>query len=136
MRLFWFSLLMLGLVGPVQLQEQEQGEEKQKPKEEATSAKEKVEESSEEKYPEFDKVIKGLKEKKGLYTLYEGENKLLALIPEPLLKKPFLLATSFSKGRYSGWMWDDFLVQWEKIGKKGKFLIKIYHLPKSSGIRW
>lgn len=75
-------------------------------------------EGTKEEFPKFEEVTKDLQKIEGWWTLYRKENRLLAEIPSGHLGKPFLLATSFSRGPYSGWMWDEILVQWERLEKK------------------
>jgi hypothetical protein len=73
-------------------------------------------------FPKFEEIVKGMDvvnpDRKGYYTLYVKENRVFAEIPADKLEKPFLLATSFARGSYSGWMWDDILVQWQRVDKK------------------
>jgi len=69
-------------------------------------------------FPNFADVTRDLEVRQGYYTLYQKGNRLLAEIPPDKLNRPFLLATSFARGTYSGWMWDEFLVQWTRVDRK------------------
>jgi len=71
-----------------------------------------------QEFPKFEDVTRDLEAIKGYYTLYRKENRLLAEIPSDKLNRPFLLAMSCARGTYSGWMWDDLLVQWTRVEKK------------------
>jgi hypothetical protein len=69
-------------------------------------------------FPRFEDVVRDLEVKKGYYTLYQKDNRLLAEIPAERLNKPFLLATSFARGGMSGWMWEEYLVQWIRVDRR------------------
>ncbi|MEQ9461435.1 MAG: zinc-dependent metalloprotease [Phycisphaeraceae bacterium] len=82
-------------------------------------------------YPPFDEVIEGLEEIPGLMTLYRADDKdpkqdhtrLLCRIPASLLGQDLLFATSISRGQMAGWMWRDWLVRWELVGKHVKLVV-------------
>lgn len=72
-------------------------------------------------FPKFEEVTKDTKTIEGFYTIYHDEkkDKLFARIPTKSLDKPFLLATSISKGpEYAGWQWLDGAVYWQRLDKK------------------
>ena len=77
------------------------------------------------KWPDFATVTKDMTSVSGLFTLYrhnptdatKDHTRLLAVIPRSLLKQDLLLATSISKGELAGFMWDDYLVRFEQLGK-------------------
>jgi len=77
-------------------------------------------------FPDFKEVTEGMKPTEGLFTLYRYDpqdknretERLLCQIPRALLEEDMLFATSISRGgSYTGWMWNDYLVRWEIVGK-------------------
>jgi hypothetical protein len=46
------------------------------------------------------------------------KHRMLGEIPGPLLRRPFLLATSITGGSYTGWQWDDRMVFLERLDRK------------------
>ena len=76
-------------------------------------------------WPDFTQVTKDMQAIPGLITLYrynpqdnsKDQSRLLAAIPRGLMKQDMLLATSISKGPLAGFMWDDYLVRFDTIGR-------------------
>jgi Met-zincin/Domain of unknown function (DUF5117) len=71
--------------------------------------------------PALDETVEGWEAHEGFLTLYtkDGEERLLAAVPESLLDQPFFLATSVAGGSdYAGWQWEDNLVRFERFGDK------------------
>lgn len=66
-------------------------------------------------YPAFDKVTADMTVKEGFFNLYYKEQKLYGLVKTAQLRKPFFMATSISRGIYTGMQWDDMLVYWYKF---------------------
>src|SRR5262245_25581391 len=63
-----------------------------------------------EEFPKFEDVTEGYEPAKpGLYTVYRKKNHVLLEVPEGLLGRVFLLATSVAGGStYAGHQWSDF----------------------------
>ncbi|WP_428390006.1 zinc-dependent metalloprotease [Mucisphaera sp.] len=82
-------------------------------------------------YPPLSEVTEGLEEIPGLMTLYrphgddpkQDHTKLLCRIPASLLGEDLLFATSISRGSMAGFMWRDWLVRWERVGKHVKLVV-------------
>ncbi|HNQ23527.1 MAG TPA: zinc-dependent metalloprotease [Phycisphaerae bacterium] len=81
----------------------------------------------EDELPKFDEVAKEHKEvlgpqgENGLFPLFyrEKDDQLLAVVPNKMLKKNFLLASSIAAGPdLAGYMWGSNVVQWHEIDKK------------------
>lgn len=97
----------------------------------APAVKEAAKSEKPKRFPDFKDVTKDLKELPGLFTLYRADpddenqdpQKLLCQIPKGLLNEDLLFATSISRGGYfTGWMWKDYLVRWEVVGKHLKLV--------------
>ncbi|QDU70949.1 zinc-dependent metalloprotease [Mucisphaera calidilacus] len=92
-------------------------------------------------YPEFKKVVEGLEEIPGLMTIYrasgddptQDHTKLLCRIPRSLIGEDLLFATSISRGQYAGFMWSDWLVRWEIVGKHVKLVAPNVEYVQSPG---
>jgi hypothetical protein len=77
------------------------------------------------KWPDFKEVTKDMTPTSGMFTLYryspddpsKDQSRLLCQIPRGLMKADLLFATSISRGPMAGFMWDDFLVRFEIIGR-------------------
>ncbi len=88
-------------------------------------------EAQDKPFPDFDEVIEGMEEVPGLMTLYRADpddksrdhTKLLCVIPSGLLDQDLLFATSVSRGRLAGFMWQDHLVRWRVVGKHVKLVV-------------
>ncbi|MEK6674705.1 MAG: zinc-dependent metalloprotease [Planctomycetota bacterium] len=77
--------------------------------------------SDKEDFPKFEEVVKDMKVREGFFTLYQDEkkDKLFMRVPDEMLEKKFLVATSIAKGpMFAGWMWVDTPAYWERHGKK------------------
>jgi hypothetical protein len=102
------------------------GEKPDKPPKQDQADK-KAEKADKEKpdFPPFDEVSKDHKQVPApdgsFWKLYYNKktDRLLAVIPNGMLKKNFLLATSIAGGpRLAGYMWGDRVVQWHEMDKK------------------
>lgn len=90
-----------------------------------------AEKSEKPAYPPLSEVTEGLTEVPGMMTLYKADasdpkqdhTTLLCRIPRSLIGKDLLFATSISRGRYAGYMWQDWLVRWEIVGKHVKLVV-------------
>jgi hypothetical protein len=77
------------------------------------------------KWPDFKEVTKDMTATSGMFTLYrhnpedpsKDQSRLLCQIPRGLMKADLLFATSISRGPYAGFMWDDYLVRFEMVGR-------------------
>ncbi len=83
------------------------------------------------RFPDFSEVVKDMQATEGLFTIYryrKGDKahdpeKVLCKIPRSLLSQDLLFATSISSGGpLTGWMWTDYLIRWEIVGKQLKLV--------------
>ncbi len=83
------------------------------------------------RFPDFNEVVKDMQATEGLFTIYrykKGDKsrdpeKVLCKIPRSLLNQDLLFATSIaSGGPLTGWMWNDYLIRWEIVGKQLKLV--------------
>lgn len=77
--------------------------------------------------PDFDRVTRGMKSEKGLFTLWyyppdakdKDQEKLLAQIPAGLLGEQMMLSTSYSGGGFfTGFPLDERVVRWELLDRQ------------------
>ncbi len=72
-------------------------------------------------FPPFEKVSKDHEKIPGFFDLYYNKKKdhLLAVVPQSMMGKDFLIASSIAGGPgLAGFMWDTQLVQWQERDKK------------------
>ena len=99
------------------------------------------EDKADKRFKDAEEVIKGMGSMEGLFTLYRHDpsdkkhdpEKLLAKIPANLLGEDLLLAMSLSRGRMSGWMWNDALIRWEVVGNNLKLTTPNVHYILNKG---
>jgi len=99
-------------------------------------------EKAKSRFPKFEDVVKDMKPRKGLFTLYRYDpadkskdpEKLLCKIPADLLDTDLLFAISISRGGFfTGWMWTDYLIRWEVVGNHLKLVTPDTRYVKREG---
>ena len=104
---------------------------------EQTSGQNPGQDSSDKKFEDFDKVVKGAKEYDGLFRLFQKDDRLYAEIRQDQLDHPFLLPIAIARGLGQGGHTLNFGEQWvvlfKRVGDRVQLIRRNVHFTAKSG---